>query len=459
MTRSLGAAVTAAALFLAGCGSPSQRAAGPPAPIPRRAAVWLGPEGIDLGAAAALAARGVDQVVVRRGSASLAGGVPVLRLVPSPPVSGSVPAAVALRLEGLSDGLDPALADVLWQGLVADFGSAVPAELLLDLPRTAAGLAGLIERLARVSSVPVVPVLMPEQLDDEEVRTLVRVAGGAVIPAFGTVATMRKGAVEGDGRLADRLATIAELGVRVRIGIVLDPTAEPPLARFSDGIEGLLVDRAAEWTLGSGLERALVFRTAVTWNGRAWRPGERVSVQWLDAVRLDAALGEVGRMFLPEVGGWDLISLPPLERSIGLTRDALLAYLAGDGPAPRLEVTAERRDGQVSAILANPGPFSSALSNYDNWLEIDVEGGTLVADDRGDFDRISLGARGRDGAWRRADGGGVTAVQFGTQLVGPQSRFATGSVRLPRRQAKVTVRWQIVLSTGEEVRGSLAVPQ
>lgn len=459
MRRGLLVAVTAAAFLLPACAARPPQASGAPAAIPRRSVVWLGPEGVDLATAGALAARGVDLLVVHRGSVSLAGGVPVLRLAPSPPVSGPVPAATAIRLEGLDGDLDPSLADVLWQGLSADFGSDVPAELIFELRRTPPGLADLLARLAFVSGVPVVPVLLPEQLDQEEVGDVIVAARGAIVPAFGILGAFRPGSAEGARPLRERVEAIAGLGVPVRIAIVLAPSSEPQLDGWSEGVVEPIRQGAAEWSADPGWQCTLTFRKPLTWNGRTWRAGETVRFGWTDAARLDTVLREVGRLHLPEVAGWDLLWLPPEERAIGLSRAGVLAYLAGEGPEPEVTVTAERRGGEVTARMVNSGPFSSALSGYGNWVEVGVEGATLVGDDRGDFDRIALGVRDRSGEWRRATSGGVTAVRFGTALVAPGIDLVTGPVRLTRRDARVTVRWQVVLSTGEEIGGTVAVPR
>ncbi len=427
-------------------------------PLPRRSVVWLDADGVDGATAALLARRGVDELVVRRGVASLAGDVPVLRLAASPPITGPIPTGIVLRLDGLRPDLDPNLADVLWRGIESDLGRGVSAELLLDLDATPIGTSAFIGRLAQMSSVPVLPVLLPEQLADEEALRVVAVSRGVVVPAFGSVATFRRGAHESVRPLAELLAPLVGTGARVRVAVVLEPESQPPLSQWREGLGALVDDGATEVSTSSQLDRTFTFRRTMSWNGRAWRTGEQVAVRWMDVARLNQALGAIGRLAMPEVGGWDLVSLPPEGRGLGIGRDALLAYLAGEGPEPELTVTADRRGGTVRATLSNLGPFASAVASFGNWVEISADGGGVAADERGDFDHISLGSRGPDGELRRIDAGGVTAVRFATTFVGPGAKLTTGPVRLPRSRSTATVRWQIVLSTGETVSGSLAVP-
>jgi len=445
-------------MLLSACGAAPAKSEHAPAPLPRRSVVWLGADGIDGTTAALLARRGVDELVVRRGVASLAGDVPVLRLSVAPPVAGPIPTAIVIRLDGLRADLDPELAGLLWSGLESVLGRGVPAELLLDLDMTPPGLSAFIARLAEVSSVPVLPVLLPAQLADEEARQVVMAARGAVIPAFGALSSFRAGAKASERPLEEQLSPLAETGARVRIAVVLEPESEPPLGQWRDGLGALLEGGATEVSTSSSLDRTFTFRRAMTWNGRDWRIGEQLAVQWMDVARLNQALRAIGRLVLPEVGGWDLVSLPPEGRGLGIGRDALIAYLGGEGPAPDLRVTAERSGGTVTATLANPGPFASAVASYGNWVEISADGGGLVADQRGDFDRLSLGSRGPDGELRQIGSNGVTAVRFSTTFVAPGASLTSGPVRLPREGSPATVRWRVVLSTGEAVTGSLAVP-
>ncbi len=451
------AAVTAS-LLVAACGAAPPKAGGPPPPLPRRSVVWLDADGVDGATAAILARRGVDELVVRCGVASLAGDVPVLRLAASPPVAGPIPTGIVLRLDGLRPDLDPNLADVLWRGIESGLGRGAPAELLLDLDATPTGLSAFVGRLAQVSSVPVVPVLLPEQLADEEARRVVTVARAAVVPVFGTVAAFRRGAQASVRPLGELLAPLVGTGARVRVAVVLEPESQPPLSQWREGLDALVDDGGTEVSTSSQLDRTFTFRRTMSWNGRAWRAGEQVALRWMDVARLNQALRTIGRLTLPEVGGWDLVTLPPEGRGLGIGRDALFAYLAGEGPEPDLRLTTERHGASVQATLSNPGPFASAVSSYGNWVEISADGGGLVADEHGDFDRISLGSRGPTGEWRRNDSGGVRAVQFATTFVAPGAELTTGTVRLPRSRSTATIRWQVTLSTGEMVTGSLVVP-
>ena len=76
----------------------------------------------------------------------------------------------------------------------------------------------------------------------------------------------------------------------------------------------------------------------------------------------------------------------------------------------------------------------------------------LVVEDGGSFDRVMLGDI-RDGVWRQVSIGGGNAVRYVESYIAPGEELETGLMRLPSRDTEVTVRWHVVLSTGEEVSG------
>jgi hypothetical protein len=249
-----------------------------------------------------------------------------------------------------------------------------------------------------------------------------------------------------------RLGTLADLGVRVRVGIVLMPQSIPELGMWGDDLDHICGQEDSKISTSSQLDRTFTFSRPMDWSGRSWQTGERVALRWMDAARLHAALLESSRLVLPELAGWDLISLPPPEDALGLNRDTLLRYFAGDGPAPEIEVRARRSGRTVRVEMINVSPFSTAVSSYGNWLEVGVETGRIVVEARGDFDRVILGSR-RTGDWRQANAGGSDAVRFTENYVGASESLVTGTIRLPSSRSAIVVRWNLVLSTGEEIAG------
>ncbi len=96
--------------------------------------------------------------------------------------------------------------------------------------------------------------------------------------------------------------------------------------------------------------------------------------------------------------------------------------------------------------------FRSALTGVGNWLQVELASGALVAEDRGDFDRVILG-RILDGRWQPRPAGGPGAVRFVENYLGPGEALETGIVRLPSSRSEIIVRWQVQLSDGSTVSG------
>jgi len=445
----------AALIVVAGCG----RGNLPPSfqevtPAPRRVVVWLEPDGLDSDVAETLRMAGVDEVVVRRGSVNLAGRAPVLRLRPAPAIVGAIPVGIALEVGGIREGLDEDMAEAMWRGIESELGDATPAELILDLPTVPDGLDGFVSHLAQISGVPVVPVLGFEQLQSEAGRRLAVAARGCIVPAFGTAGADLRGVRELDPLpLIKKLEPMRDSGIRVRLGIVLRPRTEPVLDGPLEDLDPLTEDLASEVSTSSTLDRSFIFAKEIEWSGRRWQPGERVDVRWMDAARLHGALQEIHRVILPEVGGWDLVPLPGEDQGLGLGREVLMRYLGGEGPAPDIHLRAERRGRSLKVIVGNTSPFGSAVSNFGNWVEISVDAGRLVADDRGGFERVGLGTF-RRGEWKLGGSGEVNAVRFNEVYFAPEEEITTGLIRLPSSRSRVTVRWRVVLGDGSELAGT-----
>jgi hypothetical protein len=450
MKRALSTAVLAALLLGCGGGGSSFQEV---APTPRHLVVWLGAEGLDAETAARMRAAGVDEVVVRRGSMNLAGRVPVLRFDPMPPVQGAIPVGIALEVQGVREDLDREAAEAVWRAIDAELDGSVPAEVILDLPRLAKDLDQFLAALTEVSGVPVVPLLSFEQIQQEDG---VRTAAGAricVVPAFGTDGTDLRGIGELDPLpLSKKLEPLSGSGARVRLAVVLTPRTDPPLKGPGEDLDALT--DVATMSTTSTLDRTFRFENAASWSGRNWKKGDSVAVRWIDAARLNFALTEMHRLVLPEVAGWDLVALPPEDRSLGLGRESLLRYLEGEGPAPDVEVDVER-DGQILRVsLDNPGPFVTAVTNHGNWVQVTVAEGWVRARDRGSFDGLRLGNV-QGGGWQEGDVDRFNGVRFTEAYLGPGERVTSGWVRLPSSRSQVTVRWNLTLSDGSQAMGEV----
>ena len=451
----LGVAALVPLLALAGCGGGGGgRGGGRTAPVPRRTVAWVGPGGLEATVAGELQRVGVDGLVVRRGRVRLGGGVARLELDrPAPSVHSNLPVGVALTVLDLPAALDPAAADLLWRSIEGELGAESPSELLLDLPEVAPGLDAFVSRLSAAAGVPVTPVLTVGQLKEPSAVPLVEAAGGCVVLTFGELGLVRPGAQAASVSLEEQLRPLAGGSARVRIGVVVAPITDPPLAGWGDPVDPLCDGVTAAVSTRSKLDRTFTFQRDVTWSGRAWRRGESVAARWVDAARLDASLAESGRLVLPELGGWDLLWLPPTPRALGLGWQDLVDYLGGGGPAPEIRVRAERSAGAVRVRLDSRGAFGGAVSSVGNWVEVSVDQGQLAADDPGSFDLVQRGTL-AGGEWRAGAAGGATAVRFFENLVSPGESLVTGAVRVPGGRARVFVRWQVTLSTGAALSGS-----
>ncbi len=449
----------AAALLLgvaAGCGGGDQpNPYNEVAPTPRRLVMWLDDGGVDLETAEALVQVGVDEVVQRRGVIDVAGPTPVLRLDRAGAVQGPMPVGMALEVRGARPGIDEAMADAVWRGIESQLEGGIPAELILDLPRLAEGLDLFVAHLADVSGLAVTPLLTFEQLQGGMGVAVARAARTCLVPAFGTDETDLRGIGElGSLPLEKKLAPLVGSGVRVRLGIVLRPRTEPAVDGPGEDIDPLTEGIAAEVSTASTLDRTFVFGREMTWSGRTWQAGDRVAVRWMDAARLDQALQEIHRLVLPEVAGWDLLPLPAAAAHLGMSREALLRYFGGEGPAPAVEVAVERNGRSLRVTLENQSPFQTAVSSFGNWVQVAVDAGRLVADDPGDFDHVDLGSV-RGGRWQQGGVDAVDAVRFTEIYLAPGERLRSGIVRLPSNQTAASVSWHLVLSDGTEVSGQV----
>ncbi|MEN8164346.1 MAG: hypothetical protein ABFS37_09465 [Acidobacteriota bacterium] len=436
-----------------GCGGvPTARIDQPP-PLLRKTVVWVD-EAIDEDVAARLKRVGVARLVVRRGFIDLKKGTPVIKVDPAPVIAGEIPVSAALRIESGPVELQPDSASALWSGLAPVVGPTT-AEIVVDVPTLSPGIPDFVRDLDQVSGLPVVPILTVNQIRTDRGLEVARAAGTVIVPLFGPGAVGLRGVGEGGNEpLVDRLATLVGTGVEVRAGIVLTPRTDPKLTQWGEDLNRLCDEGRVEISTASKLDRAFVFRKPMVWSGREWAAEDRFEAQWMDPARLNSALRQIGSVLVPDIAGWDLVTLPPSGGFLGIDRRALLAYLGGQGPAPDLDVSLRRQGRSLRLSVVNSSPFASVVSGHGNWLEVSLESGYLVADDAGTFDRIELGKREGD-QWKSGFGSGVNAVRFIETVVGAEESLSTGLIRLPSSRSKVTVRWSVTLSDGEVVSGEL----
>jgi hypothetical protein len=441
-------------VLLAGCSDRAiEHLGGNVAPTPRRLVVWLDDDGVDAESAARLADSGVDQLVVRRGVIRLSNAAPVVQLLPRPPVAGSIPVSAALELRGVGSDTDEKSADAVWAALEADFGDRPPPELILDLPHADESTATFISRLARQSGLAVIPVLTVSQLQTEAGRAVARAAHRCIVPVFGAQDEDLRGLDDMETQpLQARLSAIKDLDVRIRVAIALRPKTNPVVGIWAQDFDPLTDGEAAEIKRTSTLDRTFLTRRPLTWGGRDFGGGQSIAVAWVDASRLGFFLRESQRVVLPEIEGWDLVGLPPVGPNLGLDRDELIRYLAGEGPDPTVDLRLNRNGRLLTVELINTSVFRSAITGFGNWVQIELASGALVASSRGSFDRVTLGSV-KSGEWQSNPTGGPDAVRYAETYLAPGESLTTGNIRLPSSRSTVVVRWQIQLSDGATLTG------
>lgn len=454
MERSAGLGFALMTVVVFGCGG---GASFPPVVVdmPRQTTVWIGDQGADEVAVADLRRVGVDELVVRRGTVHVTGGVPVLRAEPSPPVANGLPVGVALELRCDGRELSADHATALWRSIGRDLAATgKPNELLIALPHVVNGLEAFFQGLSAVSHLDVVPVVSVPQLSDERVVALVEQTRSCVVIALGELGAWRSRLAVGADPLREELAPLARDGVVVRLGVVIRPRTDPPIDGWGLDFNPLTEGGVSRIDAETPLDRSFTLLQDVAWSGREWRAGQRIDVGWVDVSRLHAYLGEASRITMPMYGGTDLLWLPPAEGGeLGMTREALVRYLDGYGPEPELTADVESSGSRVRVSLTNRGPFPTAVTGYGNWVEVTSEVGGLVAPDRGEFDRVLLGRRSEEG-FERVSPENVNSVRLIERYVPPGETIESGWLRRTTRRGAVFVRWQATLTMGDTVSGT-----
>ncbi len=453
MTWTSRIALAVLTVAVVGCGGAGGAPATAGAELTRRTVVWLEDSRLDEDTAQRLAQVGVDEVVLPRGSVRFAGATPVLRLAGAPEVAGPLPVGLALTVEELAETMDASMARTTWQALSADARGLQVAELILDLPRLQPGLDRFVADLAAAAGIPVVPLFSPAQLRSADALAVAAAAGQCIVSLYGGEGGMLRGVDElATSSLAERLGPLAGTGIAVRVALSLKPQTAPAVTGWGDPLDILCEGDLTSISTSSQLDRTFVFNRAATWSGRDWAAGESVAVRWVDAARLDSYLRDTERLVLPHLAGWDLVPAALAPAALGIGLDGIVAYLGGRGPAPDVQVRVRRLGGDIEVLMVNQSPFASAVSAFANWVEVTAENGAIVAPDRGDFERVVLGTR-RGGEWQPIAANVVDGVRFQETLLSGYEEVRSGAIRFPTRGSRVTVRWQVALTSGQEVGG------
>ncbi|NOZ77693.1 MAG: hypothetical protein GXP48_00660 [Acidobacteria bacterium] len=455
--RWLAGVCLAAGLVLLGCGRSHPATVKQPQQAERRCTVWLQGASLPSETFGELTRLGVDEVVLDAGSVDLGAGVPVMRVNARPAIPGGMPFGALVHVKRPPEKTIARLARPVWEGLKGAWPGIVHArELLLDLPRTPAGTAAFVTGLSGAARMPVIPVLSVAEASSGPGKALARAAGGCVVLLAGNLGAFRPGAAVSDQPFSDQLAPLAGTGLCPRAAIVLTPRVSPDPGTWPDDVEPLSHPGVADLSTPEDFDWAFHLKRGITWSGKTWKRGDTIEASWLGAARLNADLHELTNVTLPEVGGWDLVGVTAKPVAMGMGLSTLKAYLKGEGPAPDVTVKVERSGRKVRVTLRNPTPFCSALSSFGNWVEVSIPRGLVAVSKRGSFDRLTLGSL-RSGTWRAVTGG-TNAVRFFDTFVAPGETARSGWIRVPSWRTAVTVRWRLLVSTGETISGRQLIP-
>jgi len=418
-------------------------------PVDRRLALWVRSD-FSRDDAERVKNIGFDEIVFYRGVIDMSAGAPVLQLVAGKEFDVGIAQAPVLGLKVGRAPLGAKEAAVLWKALKGALGET-PPEIILDIRSVPENLGDFIQAIGEVSGIQVVPLLDLEQISHPEAIEVAAAAGECVIPLYGVAGPGFRPSQLKTALAPDKaLKPLASRGIRLRVGIGLEPEMNPKLKSWG-GDPDLLTGELAEFTKATSLDRAFAFRKDCSWGGRKWRKGEKLEARWMDASRLAMAFRETQRLVLPEVSGWDLYGFPPEGKIMGLNREALFSFMVGRGPEPEISVEKHRRGRSLKIRVVNQSPFASAMSRQGHWLEVSIPKGSLVVRDAGSFDGVVLGSL-RSGTWKPGISDRVDALRFYEDYFGAGEQVETGTILLPSSATKVSVHLRMLLSDGQVLR-------
>ena len=419
--------------------------------------VWL-LEGVpDQTTLTALRSGGVDSLVLPVGDLQLGDASASLTLTPLPDLAGlegwPVTPLVWVETSGKASGDPGAFASQIIPVRRMFKGGAT---LLLASRRYAPGLVSFATAVARKLGQTVelaLPVQdLAQQMPSGGWRDIRPVAVAFGNPsALGFPQTTLQ-----DERVA--LDALDATHVAYRGAIVVNPRATPVPGPAGASLASVVGGQTAIYRPG---ERGDVFelRKTVDWGGVTIEAGQSVAVEVVDTARYHRDLGLLLRPVHPLLAGWDTVGLPAPEPTLGMSREAFLAYLRGGEPFPRPQVVIAFPEPAVMRVsVANPTPQASALATTGNWVELRFEGTEVRDVQLGDFSGMEYG-RTTGGVWRGTVARDASAVRLYLTYVPPQARVTGCVVTFISRPRTVATRWSVRLGDGGDVSGPLeAVP-
>jgi hypothetical protein len=176
----------------------------------------------------------------------------------------------------------------------------------------------------------------------------------------------------------------------------------------------------------------------------------------MDTARYDRDLGLLMRPVRMGFRGWDTVGLPAPEPALGMSREALVDYLRGGGPAPRPVIETSWVGNTLAFTFVNATPHGSAVSSTGNFLELAVTSGQVADVQIGEFNGIEFGRIER-GALRATVLREASVLRFYLTHMAPSSRVGGATISFGGRPAVPAARWSVRLGDGRDVSGELVI--
>ncbi len=426
---------------LAGCrghgGSRRQIPSGMSIELPAGAAVPVGlsPRLAAIGARAffvpAVAGRAQgDRVTFER--------LPPSRLPPGAPVYLEVTGRgdFTAALDRDSDRVAAALWEALAPAAVPGAGRVAGVHLAWGFRATSKGPAALMRALRlRLPPAFTLSASIDSRLSDAERKSwrgVARVADFVVVQTLGRGESADLAGTRYEGRLADA----RELGIPIIAGYAPQGWG---VRRASDGslqgvvpdsaVNELSEDRRFDFSFGDLLkqtdEDVYIFSARAEARSRRWEgpafPGSTIAFRQRRVADLTQSMAEA------RSAAGKLVRLASLEddgRLIGF--GVLEDIVLGRRLEPRLTFSRSGPGSGIVFVAVNTSPESSALSRWNNWVDLRIAGARIGEVRPGDFDRyLFLDERARPVAAFRA-----RTVRLFENFVAPEESMSTGIVRL-----------------------------
>lgn len=244
-------------------------------------------------------------------------------------------------------------------------------------------------------------------------------------------------------------------GVSYRAAVVVVSRANPAPGPAGGSLEALTRSGVSSFLPGASGD-VFVLQRSVDWGGTLLSPGQRVEVDAFDTARYHRDLGYVLRPARAGLVGWDTVGLPGGEPTVGLSRQALVDYLRGGGPAPTPVVEYAWAGAKLVLGLGNPTPHGSAVSSTGNWVELQVVPGQVADVQMGEFNGLEFG-RLEGGALRATVLREAAVLRFYVTFLAPRGRTTGASVSFVGRPAEPRLRWGVRLGDGRDLTGEQRV--